>query len=256
MREVKNALRKGFLQIVNVHPTPMLLIRGTTTALLPAAKAYCTMYLPLMTSDLFSGKTSVEVNFSMEGFRRWPQHSPLLHRRFEIKLRDSQTNRGNAIGYYYRMRDYAVAPGAAICSGLWRSILIRGPFSLVRIKKFESAVGPVLWTNPFATYKLTNEPHQPSFFRFFPDTYDIESQDDLEFYCLTILHVLAVKPGRPPRKDKGLHFGGYPCARGLALMPSSKELETYRRIGYFEDEWTPYHRTWWHMQEYKTIKII
>lgn len=48
------------LQIVKVHPAPMVLIRGATAPEAPAPKRYWNIYLPLMTSDLFWGRTSTE----------------------------------------------------------------------------------------------------------------------------------------------------------------------------------------------------
>ena len=44
--------------MVNVSPTPMASIKGTTAALLPAPNMYCMMYFPVMTSDFFRGETS------------------------------------------------------------------------------------------------------------------------------------------------------------------------------------------------------
>ena len=38
-------------QIVNVHPTPIALISGSTAAVAPAAKIYCTMYLQPIVSE-------------------------------------------------------------------------------------------------------------------------------------------------------------------------------------------------------------
>lgn len=46
-------------QIVNVHPTPIELIKGSTAAVAPAANIYCTTYLPLITSERICGITSV-----------------------------------------------------------------------------------------------------------------------------------------------------------------------------------------------------
>lgn len=57
--------RKCHSQIVNVQPTPITLIRGTTAALLPAEHRYCTIYFPLITSDRRSGIASTHVISSL-----------------------------------------------------------------------------------------------------------------------------------------------------------------------------------------------
>lgn len=49
-------------QIVNVHPTPMALIKGSTAAVAAAAKIYCTTYLPLITSERICGMTSAALS--------------------------------------------------------------------------------------------------------------------------------------------------------------------------------------------------
>jgi hypothetical protein len=50
------------LQIVNVQPTPIELINGSTAAVAAAAKIYWTTYLPLITSERICGMTSDETH--------------------------------------------------------------------------------------------------------------------------------------------------------------------------------------------------
>lgn len=47
--------------MVNVHPDPIASNNGCTAAVLAAAKIYCTIYFPAMTSDRFDGIASTPI---------------------------------------------------------------------------------------------------------------------------------------------------------------------------------------------------
>lgn len=65
----------GDSQIVNVQPTPMELINGSTAAVAAAAKRFCTTYLPLTTSERICGITSV-INQQISRSANYTSNSP------------------------------------------------------------------------------------------------------------------------------------------------------------------------------------